>query len=236
MGIDQGERQRQRRADKPTKMHPIAAIEKRVIDSPAFADLSFSARAVLLLLCRNLEKGKNGHIQLSEAQGCENGIERKTLRRALADLLAHQLVAMTRKGGKVQGQCNRYALTWLPVKARAGIHADHFKLDAWRSWTAPEGEKTGCRKCPPDSAQNVPLMPNHSPKMSPTPGDKKGLIEVVPIRGVSAPPAAPPTGTAPAWMLADLARLEAAGLAGWNCYQVPLTPTTRIPARASRHH
>lgn len=233
---DQDERARRHKVDKPklSSQHPIAALEKRVIDSPAFADVSFSARAVLLLLCRNLEKGLNGHIQLSEKQAAENGIERKTLRRALADLLAHQLIAMTRRGGKVQGQCNRFALTWLPVKSRAGIHAGHFKLDAWRSWKAPEGEKTGYRKCPPDSAQNVPLMPNHSPKMSLTPGDKKGLIEVVPIRGTVAAP--PPTATASAWMADDLARLEAAGLAGWQCYQIPLTSTARIPARASRHH
>ena len=119
---------------KPSKGHPIAAIEKRVIDSPAFADLSFSARAVLVLLARNLEKNRNGHIQLSEKQAAENGIERKTLRRALADLTAHQLTAMTKRGGKVQGYCNKYALTWLPVKDRAGIHIDHFKLDSWRDW------------------------------------------------------------------------------------------------------
>lgn len=183
MGIDQNERRRQREADKPklSNRHPIAAVEKRIIDSPAFADLSFSARAVLLLLCRNLEKGGNGHIQLSEKQAAANGIERKTLRRALSDLQAHQLIAMTWRGGKVQGSCNKFALTWLAVKDRAGIHADHFRLDAWRNWQ-PEWNKSGCRKCPQDSAQNVPLKGISVPKMSPTPGDKKGPIEVIAIR------------------------------------------------------
>lgn len=178
MGIDQSERRRQREADKPklSSKHPIAAIEKRIIDSAAFADLSFSGRAVLLLLCRNLEKGRNGHIQLSERQAAGNGIERKTLRRALLDLMAHQLIAMTKRGGKVQGSCNKYALTWLPVKERTDILVSHFQMDAWRNW-----KKTGCRKCPPDSAQNVPLNAISSPKMSPTPGDKKGLIEVIAI-------------------------------------------------------
>lgn len=166
-------------APKYSTKHPIAAIEKRIIDSPAFADLSFSARAVLLLLARNLEKGRNGHIQLSERQSAENGIERKTLRRALQDLIAHQLIVMTWRGGKVQGSCNKYALTWMQVKDRAGIHADHFKLDAWRDWQKSQCNKTACPKCPQDSTQNVPLSEISVPKMSPTPGDKKGPIEVI---------------------------------------------------------
>lgn len=183
MGIDQNESRRRRGADHPklSSKHPIACVEKRIVDSPAFAHLSFSARAVLLLLARNIEKGRNGHVQLSEAQAAANGIERKTLRRALADLRAHQLIVMTWRGGKVQGACNKHALTWLPIKDRKGIHAEAFKLDAWRDWKPPEPGKTGYRKCPPDSAQNVPLMAISVPKMSPTPGDKKGHIELVPI-------------------------------------------------------
>lgn len=182
MGIEQDARRRQREVDRPkySSKHPIAAIEKRIIDSTAYADLSFSARAVLLLLCRNLELERNGHIQLSESQAATNGIERKTLRRALVDLTAHQLIVMTWRGGKIQGRCNKYALTWMPIKDRRGIHADHFKLDSWRDFV-PELDKTGCRKCPQDSAQNAPLKAISSPKMSPTPGDKKGLIEVIAI-------------------------------------------------------
>lgn len=179
MGVDQGERRRQRQVDRPrqSRQHPIAAIEKRVIDSAAFADLSFSARAVLLLLARNLEKDRNGHVQLSETQAEANGINRKTLRRALKDLLAHQLAVMTWRGGKVQGNCNKYALTWMPIKERKGINADGFNLDAWRGWT-PQTRNTALPKCPIDSAENVPLMRISDPEMSPTPGDKKGRIEV----------------------------------------------------------
>lgn len=164
---------------RPSKNHPIAAIEKRVLDSPAHADLTFSARAVLILLCRNLELGRNGHIQLSESQAAKHGVERKTLRRAFKELVSHQLVVMTWRGGKVQGACNKYALTWLPVKDRNGIHADHFKLEAWRDWEPTIEKKTACRESPPDSAVIVPLTGIRSPKMSPTPGGNKGLIEVI---------------------------------------------------------
>lgn len=206
-------------APKYSTKHPIAAVEKRIIDSPAFADLSFSARSVLLLLCRNLEKERNGHIQLSERQAAENGIERKTLRRALSDLVAHQMIVMTWRGGKVQGGCNKHALTWLPVKERAGIHADHFKLDAWRDWRPSEGEKTASRKCPLDSAQNVPLKRISNPKMSPTPGDKKGPIEVIAIGNAE---------FAPSWMDGYLMTLSERGLAGHQCFRLPNTPSSYV--------
>lgn len=166
---------------KYSNKHPIAAIEKRVMDSPTHADLTYSARAMLMLLCRNLEKGLNGHIQLSEAQAAAHGIERKTLRRAISELISHQLIVMTWRGGKVQGACNKYALTWMPVKERKGIHADHFKLDAWRDWKPANPKKTDCPKCPPDSAKNVPLKRISNPKMSPTPGPKMSPIEVIAI-------------------------------------------------------
>lgn len=194
--------------NKNSTKHPIAAIEKRILDSAAFADTAFSSRAVLMLLCRNLDKGRNGHIQLSETQAAGNGIERKTLRRAFSDLIAHQLIVMTWRGGKVQGNCNKYGLTWMPIKDRKGIHADHFKLEAWRDWR-PTVEKTASQKCPLDSAQNVPLRRISDPKMSPTPGDKKGHIEVIAI----------PDRNSSAWMPEYLDRLLARGLAGNQCFQ-----------------
>jgi hypothetical protein len=166
--------------------HPIAAIEKRILDSAAYADLAFSSRSVLILLCRNLEKDMNGHIQLSEKQAAANGIERKTLRRAFKDLLSHQLIVMTWRGGKVQGSCNKYALTWIAVKERKGIKSDHFKLDVWRDWK-PIVEKTAYPKCRQDSTQNVPLTEIRNPKISPKQGDKKVPIEVIPV-GVEKPP------------------------------------------------
>lgn len=165
---------------KKSSSHPIAAIEKRVMDSPAHACLSYSARAVLMALCRNKEKDRNGHIQLSEKQAEALGIERKALRRALKQLIAHQLIVMTWRGGKVQGSCNKYALTWEPIKDSTGIHCNAFKRDAWRDWK-PEDKKTAPPKCPQDKPQNVPLTAISYPKMSLTSGDKTGHIELIPV-------------------------------------------------------
>lgn len=186
MAIDKHEaKTRGQQFSKPKSGHPIAAIEKRVMDSAAHCHLTYSARSVLMVLCRNIEKDRNGHIQLSETQAAQLGIERKTLRRALKELIAHQLIAMTWRGGKVQGSCNKYALTWMPIKDRKGIECRHFKQDAWRDWQ-PSEKKTAYRKHPQDKPQNVPLKPISNPEMSPTPWVKMGHIEVIPVQVVSA--------------------------------------------------
>lgn len=109
---------------------PIAAIEKRVIDSSAYSVLSPSAVAVLVLLCRNLSKDRNGHIQLPAAQAAAHGVERKTLYRSLRELRSRGMVFCTSRGG--YGQASKFALTWLPIKDRTGLHLDAFEPHAWR--------------------------------------------------------------------------------------------------------
>ena len=53
---------------KTTTKHPYAAIEHRVIDSEAYADLSFSARSLLIQLTRQLTKpNNNGRLQAAHS-------------------------------------------------------------------------------------------------------------------------------------------------------------------------
>ena len=60
MGIDQNERRRQYQADRPTtKRHPYVAIDHRIIDSGAYADLGFAARDLLVLIARQLGRVRN---------------------------------------------------------------------------------------------------------------------------------------------------------------------------------
>ena len=56
MAIDRAEQKRGQSATKTTTKHPFAAIEHRVIDSPAYADLTFSARSLLQLFARQLSR------------------------------------------------------------------------------------------------------------------------------------------------------------------------------------
>jgi hypothetical protein len=129
MGIAPNEARRRRKADAPNpsgKKHPIAAIEKRVIDSEAFAALSPSAVVVLLLLARNLDKGMNGHVFVSANDAEKHGIDRKTLYRQLKALVSAGFIFPTTKGG--HGKCGRFALTWLPMsKDRKGLHVEDFQ-------------------------------------------------------------------------------------------------------------
>lgn len=131
MGIDSAARRGAASPQKYSKKHPIAAIEKRVIDSAAYASLTPSAVAVLVLLARNLEKGRNGHVWLSSKQAEEHGIEQKTLYRALGELRTRGLIYQTCRGGN--GQCSKYALTWMPIsKDVNGLHLGGFEIHSWR--------------------------------------------------------------------------------------------------------
>ena len=74
-------------AAKTSTRHPYAAIDHRVIDSPAFADLTFSAQALLVLLARQLTRTNNGHLQAScrssrvrEGRGHNDFCDRPALR------------------------------------------------------------------------------------------------------------------------------------------------------------
>lgn len=129
-------------AAKTTTKHPYAAIEHRVIDSPAYADLTFSARSLLQLLARQLTKDNNGHLQATHSHMERFGLSDRTLTRAIQELIAHGFVYRTRCGGYQQG-ASQYAVTWLKVTRRDGLFLDGFLPCAWRHWEPDE------KKSPP---------------------------------------------------------------------------------------
>lgn len=214
MSIPEKEARRRRAAGAGKEYHPAAIIETRVIRSAAFADLAPSSVVVLLLLAANLlRKDLNGHIQLSEQDAARHGVERKTLRRALQDLADHGFIFKTKSGGKVQGHCHKWAVTWLPIKRRDGLnsaYAEKFELFAYENF---QGTKRALH-----SAQNVPLTANRSPKMSLTQGTFSAHKSSVYHLHDKNEQSARPYG---AWIAAELDRIEAIGLAGQQCFQVP---------------
>ena len=141
-----------------TKSHPYTSIEHRVIDSPAYADLSFSARSLLLLICRQLNKDNNGHLQASFKWCKKYGLgSEHTLRTALADLISHGFIYRSRSHG-ANGAWARYAVTWLPIATnREGLFMAGFKSCAWRDWT-PEQKKPPSKK-----SRNNPAVSAVSP-------------------------------------------------------------------------
>jgi hypothetical protein len=124
-------------AAKPSKNHPYAAIEHRVIDSPAYADLTFSARDLLVLIARQLTKNNNGHLQATFTYMERFGFSVNTLSRATKELIAHGFIYRSKSGGFHQGAA-QYALTWLSVTNTNEIFMASFKSCAWRDWTPPD--------------------------------------------------------------------------------------------------
>lgn len=168
MGVDHNEAKRRRKVDQPkyATKQPIAAIEKRVVDSEAFCALSPSAVVVLLVLARNLAKGMNGHIFVSKQDAARHGVAKKTFYRALIELQTHGFIFPTMRGG--HGKCGTYALTWLSLsKDTTNLHVENFKPCAWRDLIPAPKKKRGV-KMSPRSSQKYPQPINLVVKNSPS--------------------------------------------------------------------
>lgn len=166
----------------PTK-HPYAAIEHRVIDSPAYADLTFSARSLLTLITRQLTKDNNGHLQATFAYLKRFGFSSEhTVSRAIRELIAHGFIYRTKSGGFHRGPA-KFAVTWLSITRREGIFMGGFKSCAWRDWQ-PVEKKSRPPKLQPNICKNGRLIPPTDAESAPMPPPKSADIELMPCRGV----------------------------------------------------
>ena len=160
--------------------HPYLAIEHRVIDSPAYADLTFSARSMLLQIARQLTKNNNGFLQATYSDMRRFGFDSEhTISRAIKDLIAHGMIYRTRAGGYHLGAA-QYAITWLPIKAGKGLFLDGFKLCAWRDWK-PEEKNLPPEKVQPINCKNGMLTQSTTAKNAPGYPPKSADTELIPI-------------------------------------------------------
>jgi hypothetical protein len=173
-------------AVKTTTKHPYAAIEHRVIDSPAFAALRPSSVKLLLLLARQLTKDNNGHLHAAFkwCSGYEIGSEH-TLRDAIAQLIAHGFIYRTRSHG-ANGAWARYAVTWLPIKIRDELFLAGFKPFAWRDWI-PTEKKSTRQKMQEQSSRKCSFNPQHPAESAGSRGAKSADNELMPCRAVKTP-------------------------------------------------
>jgi hypothetical protein len=120
--------------NKSSLNHSYAAIEHRVIDSPAFADLSHSSIRLLLIMVRQLTGTNNGQLQATWSYCKPRGLgSENTLRVAIAELISHGFIYRTRSRGPNK-QWAKYAVTWVSIKKREGLFLDGFLFDAWKHW------------------------------------------------------------------------------------------------------
>ncbi|MFA6971449.1 MAG: hypothetical protein WC208_08630 [Gallionella sp.] len=167
-------------AAKTSTKHPYAAIEWRVIDSAAYADLTFSARALLVQIARQLTKTNNGHLQATFSDMERFGFSVNTLSRATHELITHGFIYKTKSGGFHQGAA-QFAVTWLSVTNTHGIFMQGFKSCAWRDWQtekkfrAPKVRAYSLK----NGEQTIPTVP----KSEAVPYPKSEHIELVPMKG-----------------------------------------------------
>ncbi len=167
---------------KPSTKHPYAAIEHRVIDSLAYADLTFSARALLTILTRQLTKDNNGHLQASFKWCKKFGFgSEHTLREAIADLIEHGFIYRTRSHG-ANGAWARYAVTWLPITKREELFLAGFLSCAWRTWE-PTHKKSSRQKVQDSTGIKCSFTSGSPAESAGSTPAENAPYELIPCRG-----------------------------------------------------
>ena len=194
MGIDQNERQRQRKVDSPRqgKTHPYVAIEHRILDSASFQTLSHTGKAALLVVVRQLTRDNNGALQMTAKYFARFGFAENTVHRTTAELIEHGLIFRSRLGGFQRGPA-LFAVTWLPITRRDGLYLNDFKPNAWRDFEPPE------KNSRPQNLRSASLKicgrsgSTASKFAVEPPPPFEDYVSVTNIRDVAAPAAPPPT-------------------------------------------
>jgi hypothetical protein len=206
MGIDKQEVYRRGQGSKKENNHPYAAIQHRILDSAAWADLSFSSRALLVQIARKLTReNNNGHLEAAYSYLARFGYSDSTVTRGITDLVTHGFLFRTKRGGYNRGT-SRFAVTWLKLSDnKEGISPQGFRMDAWRDWQPTKKMRpSNSRSFNPE---NEGLTTATTPFLNDVPSFKNRDSVLVPVYArVARPP--PDCG---AWLPAYLNRLAAHG-------------------------
>ena len=97
------------------------ALPHSVLDSAAFIECSFMAKALLLEVVRQHNGTNNGHIRLARRWLAKRGWRSvSSINSARDELLSIRLLVQTRHGGLRNGS-HLYALTWLTITNFVGL-------------------------------------------------------------------------------------------------------------------
>ena len=100
----------------------FVAIPLTVLDSRAYAELKWTARALLVELAAQFKGRNNGDLSAAPALFRSRGWNRSTLQTATIELERAGFIVRTRQGGL--HQCNLYALTWHGIDPCPGKNLD----------------------------------------------------------------------------------------------------------------
>ena len=122
----------QPRARSSYQLGSFAGVPRIVLDSPDYINLPFSAKAMLIELCRQYRKsksgrGNNGDLTVAWKLMKKRGFRSKgTITKIVQTLIDAKLIIRTREGrfANPGAVCALYALSWLPIDECPGKGLD----------------------------------------------------------------------------------------------------------------
>ena len=102
-----------------------AGIPRVVMECPDYINLNGSAVKLLIEMACQFKGGNNGDLCPAWTLMKERGFSSKsTLSKAIQELLAAEMIILTRQGQFIRNKAGLYALTWEPINECLGKHLD----------------------------------------------------------------------------------------------------------------
>ena len=122
----------------------FAGIPRVVMECPDYINLSGSAIRLLNEMACQFKGGNNGDLCPAWTLMKERGFRSKsTLTRVIKELVAAEMIMLTRQGQFIRNKAGLYALTWAPINECSGKHLDesptrtpprNFSLERHQGW------------------------------------------------------------------------------------------------------
>ena len=122
----------------------FAGIPRVVMECPDYTNLSASAIRLLVELAYSYKGGNNGDLCPAWTLMKERGFRSKaTLTRVIKELVAAEMIMLTRQGQFIRNKAGLYALTWASIDECAGKQLDesptrkpprNFSLERQQGW------------------------------------------------------------------------------------------------------
>jgi len=122
----------------------FAGIPRVVMECPDYTNLSGSAIRLLVEMAYSYKGGNNGDLCPAWTLMKERGFcSKATLSKAIRELVAAEMIILTRQGQFIRNKASLYALTWAPVDECIGkcldepptrIPSRNFSLERQQGW------------------------------------------------------------------------------------------------------
>ena len=122
----------------------FAGIPRLVMECPDYTNLSSNAIRLLVELAYSYKGGNNGDLCPAWTLMKERGFRSKaTLTRVIKELVAAEMIMLTRQGQFIRNRAGLYALTWASIDECAGKQLDesptrtpprNFSLERQQGW------------------------------------------------------------------------------------------------------